>query len=96
MAFIEKELIPYIDASYHTQPYRMLIGHSFGGLTVINTLIHHKDIFNSYISIDPSMWWDHERLLKESQAALKSVSFEGKSLYLGIANTMEDGMTIKK
>lgn len=96
MAFLEKELIPYIDASYPTQPYRMLIGHSLGGLTVINALIHHKDIFNAYISIDPSMWWDHERLLKEAQAALKSASFEGETLYLGIANTMQDGMTIKK
>jgi predicted alpha/beta superfamily hydrolase len=35
VAFMEKELMPHIDSVYPTQPYRLLIGHSFGGLTVI-------------------------------------------------------------
>jgi len=30
-AFLEKELIPYIDSKYQTQPFRLLVGHSFGG-----------------------------------------------------------------
>ncbi len=68
MAFIEKELMPYIEANYPTEPYRMLIGHSLGGLTAINALIHHTEVFNAYISIDPSMWWDDRRLLGESEA----------------------------
>lgn len=92
ISFIEKELIPYIDSIYPTEPYRMLIGHSFGGLTVINTFIHHTKLFNSYVSIDPSMWWDNYKLLIESKAALATKDFNGTSLYLGIANTMPDGM----
>ena len=58
MSFIEKELIPHIDSLYPTNPYRMLIGHSLGGLTVINALVHHNNLFNSYVAIEPSMWWD--------------------------------------
>jgi predicted alpha/beta superfamily hydrolase len=96
MAFIEKELIPYVESTYPTQPYRLLIGHSLGGLTVMNTLIHHTSLFNSYICIDPSMWWDREKLLKGTAQALKGQSFQNVSLYLGIANTMEKGMTIQK
>jgi predicted alpha/beta superfamily hydrolase len=53
--FIEKELIPYVDSHYGTRPYRVLTGHSFGGLFAINTLINHPDIFNAYVAIDPSM-----------------------------------------
>src|ERR1022692_1935717 len=49
IAFIEKELMPHIDSLYPVAPYRMLIGHSFGGLTVMNTLIHHPQLFNSYV-----------------------------------------------
>lgn len=94
-AFIEKELIPYIDSVHPAAPYRILIGHSLGGLIVINTLINHPNLFNSYISIDPSMWWDNGKLLKQTQNDLAEKKFDGKSLYLGIANTMEEGMDIK-
>lgn len=96
IAFIEKELMPYIDAKYPTAPYKMLIGHSLGGLAVMQTFVHHNDLFNSYICIDPSMWWDKEKLLKETQKVLAEKKFDGKSLYLGIANTLEEGMDIKK
>ncbi|HYK76429.1 MAG TPA: alpha/beta hydrolase-fold protein [Daejeonella sp.] len=96
MAFIEKELIPHIDALYPTAPYRMLIGHSFGGLTVINTLIHHTKLFNAYISIDPSMWYDQERLLKQAGKALKVNSYAGTSLYLGVANTVGKGWDLSQ
>ena len=96
IAFIEKELMPYIETKYPTAPYKMLIGHSFGGLAVMQTFTHHTDLFNAYICIDPSMWWDKQTLLKQTEKALEERKFEGKSLYLGIANTLEEGMDIKK
>ncbi len=91
-SFIEKELMPYIDSAYPTQPYKMLIGHSFGGLLVVNTLIRHSNLFNSYIAIDPSMWWDKQQFLSQTEAALEKQNFTGKTLFLGIANTMDPGM----
>jgi len=86
--FIYKELIYHIDSLYPTAPYRMLIGHSFGGLMVANTLLNHSQLFNSYVAIDPSMWWDNERLLKEFAATLPKEKYERKSLYLAMANSM--------
>ena len=44
ISFIEKELMPHIDSLYPTAPYRTFVGHSFGGLTVMNTLIHHTNL----------------------------------------------------
>ena len=96
ISFMEKELMPYIDAKYPTEPYKMLIGHSLGGLMVMQTFVHHNNLFNSYVCIDPSMWWDKESLLKESKRVLADNKFQGRSLFLGIANTMDDGMTINK
>ena len=96
ISFIEKELMPYIDAHYPTAAYKMLIGHSFGGLMVMQTFVHHTNLFNSYICIDPSMWWDNQHLLKEARKALAEKKFQGTSLFLGIANTMDDGMNINK
>ena len=94
MFFIENELMHYIDSAYPTQPYKMLIGHSLGGLTVMNTLLNHTKLFNSYVAIDPSMWWDNQNLLKASKQLFLKNKFAGKSLFVGIANTMETGMNI--
>jgi len=95
-AFLEKELMPHIDSSYPTQPYKLLIGHSFGGLTVMNIITNHTKLFNAYIAIDPSMWYDKEQFLKTTLQKLASQKYNGTSLYVGIANTMAEGMTLDK
>jgi predicted alpha/beta superfamily hydrolase len=90
--FLEKELIPYIESTYRTHPYRMFVGHSLGGLTVMNTLINHPSLFNSYVAIDPSMWWDKQSLLKKADTVLAQKRFAGKKLFYATANTMKNGM----
>jgi hypothetical protein len=96
ISFIEKELMPHMDSIYPTAPYRMFIGHSAGGLAVINTLIHHTSLFKAYVAIDPIMSWDNQNLLKETQKALANTNYSGVSLFLAIPNTMKVGMdTIK-
>src|SRR5688572_23876625 len=87
ISFLETELIPYIDSAYPTLPYRTFIGHSLGGLTVMNALMNHSKLFNSYIAIDPSMWWDKGNLLNQVTSKLSAEKQSGKSLFLGIANT---------
>lgn len=94
-AFMEKELFPYIEGKYKTEPYRMLIGHSLGGLTVINALVNYTSLFNAYIAIDPSMWWDKNRFLEDCKPKLAKKKFKNMDLYLGIANTMDAGMKIE-
>lgn len=91
-AFLEKELMPHIDSLYGPAPYKMLIGHSFGGLTAMNIVIHHTGMFNAYIVIDPSMWWDGRKLLNQAAEVFKQKKFEGRSLFLAIANTMPGNM----
>ena len=95
-SFMQKELMPHIDSLYPTQPFRILIGHSFGGLAVMNILTNHTKMFNAYIAIDPSMWYDKEQFLKATQKKLSAQKYNGTSLYVGIANTMAEGMTPEK
>ena len=94
MSFIQKELIPYINSNYPTQPYRMLIGHSYGGLTVMNTLMHQPNLFDAFVAIDPSMWWDDRNLLNEIKQNTFDEKYDKKKLFLGIANGMSEGMDI--
>lgn len=94
LSFIEKELIPYIDYNYPTAPYKMLIGHSLGGLMVMETVMKHTNLFNSYVAIDPSLWWDHSKLVKDMAKSIPVNKLKGVSLYLACANTMPKNLTI--
>ena len=94
IAFIEKELMPHIDSLYPTAPYKVLLGHSFGGLTVMDVLTNHTKLFNACIAIDPSMWYDHERFLAETKKKLAEKKYNATRLYVGIANTLPEGMVL--
>ena len=90
--FLEKELIPYVDAHYPTTPHRTFIGHSLGGLLVMNTVLNHPGLFDNYVALDPSMWWDDRKLLRQAPGALAPPHFAGRALFVGIANTMPAGL----
>lgn len=90
--FIEKELIPYMDDKYPTNSYKTMIGHSLGGLMAIDILISKPELFDNYVAIDPSLWWDNRKILLEAKLALSRKNFDEKSLFVGVANTMPAGM----
>jgi predicted alpha/beta superfamily hydrolase len=94
LEFMEKELIPYVEGKYPVTGYRTFVGHSFGGLTAVYALLSHPELFNNYVAIDPSMWWDDLLLVKKTDAVLEGNSMEGRALFVGVANTMEEGMDI--
>ena len=85
-SFIKDELNTAIEKKYRTNGYRILVGHSFGGLTVINALLKQSSFFNAFVAIDPSLWWDNELMKKEFSAIPKNRDFSGKSLFIARAN----------
>ncbi|HVV05084.1 MAG TPA: alpha/beta hydrolase-fold protein [Puia sp.] len=91
LAFLGNELMPHIDSLYRTAPYKIFMGHSLGGLTVINAFLHHTSLFNAYVATDPSMSWDNSKLLQQAKDILKEKKFDGKALYLGIADNLVPG-----
>ncbi len=87
ISFLEKELIPYVESKYPTAPYRLFIGHSFGGLTVLHTFLHYPELFDAYIALDPTTNWVRGRILQEFEAAaLDTKKFDRKVLFLGNSN----------
>ncbi len=85
--FIEKELIPYLDKNYRTEPHRILVGHSLGGLLTLNSYMDENSLFNGYMAIDPSIWWD-EQMMTEKVDSIQPASFK-KKLYIATANQGE-------
>lgn len=92
MSFVEKELIPHIDSTYPTTSYKTFIGHSVGGLTVINTLLHKPDLFNSYVSLDGALWWNKKKVVEDAKSIIATQNYEGKTLYMAMANRLEKGV----
>lgn len=88
MAFMEHELIPYMEKKYPVTSYRTLIGHSYGGLFTIYALQEKSNLFENYLSIDPSLDWDDQRLLKESPNQLQKEVLRGKSLYMSLSGQL--------
>ncbi|MEA2910392.1 MAG: hypothetical protein QOJ15_2473 [Bradyrhizobium sp.] len=67
LSFIADELLPTIDRNYRTRPYRVLVGHSLGGLFAVYALMNRPEVFNGYLIISPSLWWDDQVLVKAAQ-----------------------------
>jgi hypothetical protein len=88
LAFIRSELIPRIDQQYRTVPYRVFVGHSFGGITAINALYTIPETFNAYVAIDPSLWWDNTTLLRKAKDFVTSTRLDKRVLYVAQANTI--------
>jgi hypothetical protein len=60
--FLADELIPVIEQRYQVAKSRALIGESLAGLFVVETLLVQADLFDVYIAVDPSLWWNAEVL----------------------------------
>lgn len=63
-AFIRDELMPEIDRRYRTTGETAIVGESAAGLFVMETLVLAPDMFDAYIAIDPSLWWNDKALSK--------------------------------
>ena len=59
---------------------------SFGGLSALNRLLTHPNLFDAYIAISPSLWWDKEYVLKRADKTLKPGSALQKRLFVSDGN----------
>jgi predicted alpha/beta superfamily hydrolase len=84
--FLQVELIPYIESNYKVEPYKIFAGHSFGGITTINCMFTHPDMFNAWIAISPSLWWDNKYILKLVENKLTKSVYLNKKLFYSVGN----------
>lgn len=78
--FIEKELQPFIEDQYRTASNKTIIGQSLGGLLATEILFKKPELFDNYIIISPSLWWDNKSLLKDEPTSYSSE----KAIYIGV------------
>ncbi|MBL8266701.1 alpha/beta hydrolase, partial [Steroidobacter sp.] len=74
LKFFADDLIPWVEARYRAAPYRVLVGHSFGGIFSTQALIKRPELFQAHIAISPSLWYDGEALVAQTEAGIRAQS----------------------
>lgn len=84
ISFIEKELQPYIVQKYRTNDSKTIIGQSLGALLSTEILLKKPTLFNNYIIISPSLWWDNESLLAKAPQMLAAQPDTAQQVYVSV------------
>jgi len=90
ISFIKNELQPYINLNYSVTDEKTIIGQSLGGLLATEVLLKKPELFNNYIIVSPSMWWDDHSVLDWNPKKDSSP----KKVYVAVGSegpTMETG-----
>lgn len=66
------DIVPWIDRTYRTQTHRTLVGHSLGGLLAWHALATRPGLFQAYVIVDASVFWNHGQVVDEVEKAVRS------------------------
>lgn len=86
LEFIEKELIPWIETRYRTEPLRILAGQSAGGNFALHVMRMKPALFQAIIAVSPWLAWDDHKELKELLPFLASVNVRTRALFFSYAD----------
>ena len=90
LRFMREELVPFVDAKYRTAEYRILVGHSFGGLVACHAFLTTPDTFDAYLAISPSLWWEKGLLVKNLESFLRDRKRLEKHFFMTLGNEPGD------
>jgi len=86
LEFIVEELKPWVSEHYRTSDYSVLIGHSLGGLFAAHTMVTRPEAFDGFLVVDPSLNWNAQALLQQSDRFSAGDDDLNVSLYLAVSS----------
>lgn len=84
--FLLDEVQPFIRDRFRTDGETGLMGESLAGLFVVETFLKEPQMFDAYVAVSPSLWWDGGELARQAGAHLRDHSNDRRSLILTIAD----------
>jgi predicted alpha/beta superfamily hydrolase len=89
--FLHDELFPAVDLRYRTNTHRAIMGESLAGLFVLDTLFADPGMFETYVSLSPSLWWNGGALATGAEQRLRAwpAGAPAVKLYVGTASDDE-------
>lgn len=86
LRFLVEELAPRIEGEYRAAPFRMLAGHSLGGLFTLHAFTTRPQSFDAYLAISPSLQWDDRSLIRRTRTGLDALPLDGRFLYMAVGD----------
>ena len=83
--FLTEELRPEVEKRVLGGSSNILVGHSYAGLFTLEMLLRHPGSFDTFMAIDPSLWWDQGVFLRQWEEKVSGKDFSGKQLYVAFA-----------
>ena len=84
LSFIEHEVIPFVEKNYRAHHFRVLEGHSLGGLFAAYALMEKPDLFDAHLIMSPSFWWNKEEFILKSGDFFRNNESLNKAIYFSI------------
>ena len=86
LRYIADEVIPYVDTHYRVQPYRVLTGHSLGGLFALYAKEQMPNLFPAMILTSPAINGINDRMLSNIHSFIKVSHPNNGKLFIAIGN----------
>jgi predicted alpha/beta superfamily hydrolase len=80
--FLWKEVEPFVEGRFRTSGETALMGESLAGLFVVETFLKEPRMFDAWVAVSPSLWWDGGQLARQSGAHLRDHSNDARTLIL--------------
>jgi len=91
--FIRDELKPQIGERYSTTEESAIVGESLAGLFIVETFLLEPELFDTYVAIDPSLWWNDRKLVNSAAGRLSSRPDMAKILYFASSDEADMEIT---
>lgn len=86
LAFLEQELIPYINKNYRTNKFKILSGHSLSGLFAVYAMQTRPELFQAHFAFSPSLWWHDKVIFQDAEKFLANTPKFNSYLYINMGN----------
>ncbi len=84
--FLADEVIPFVETAFATDKTSVLMGESLAGLFVVETALKTPGLFDAYVAVSPSLWWDGGELAGQAVTLLAANPPGPRTLMLSIAD----------
>jgi hypothetical protein len=84
--FVAEEVQPFVEGRFRTDGATALMGESLAGLFVVETFLKAPEMFNAYVAVSPSLWWDGGQLARQAGAHLSDHSNDPRTLILTLGD----------
>lgn len=85
-AFIRDELMPEVERRYRCAGRTGIVGESAAGLFIMETFCLEPTLFDAYIALSPSLWWNDHALVRGAEESVRRTASLGLTLYLAVAD----------